>query len=72
MVFELSYALARKGSGQIVLVKKGRKEDFKDDRVPFDFEHNRRIDYDKPAKIRKDVKAILIDYFTRVNYIKAD
>jgi hypothetical protein len=72
VVFELSYALARKRPDQIVLAKRVRKEHFKDDRVPFDFDHNKRIDYSQPAKIRKDLKDILIAYFRSVNYIKAD
>ncbi len=72
VVFELSYSLVQKHSSQILLLKKGRKDAFKEDRVPFDFEHNRRIDYEKPAKLKTDLKAILIDYFRSVNYIKAE
>jgi len=72
VVFELSHALARKQPGQILLAKLKRGADFKDDRVPFDFEHNRRIDYEMPAKMKKDLKDILVTYFRSVNYIKAD
>lgn len=72
VVFELSYALSRKGSNQIVLAKHGRKESFPNDRVPFDIEHNRRIDFVKPAKLKADFKGVLIEYFRSVNYIKAE
>lgn len=70
VVFELSHALTNKGSNQIILVKKRRTSDFKDDRVPFDFDHNRRLEYDKPAKLKGELKDIIIEYLRTVNYIK--
>lgn len=70
VVFELSYALARKRSDQIILVKKSRKVDFGGDHVPFDFEQNRRIDYDKPANLKKDLKELLVRYFRRIAFIR--
>ncbi|MCZ7558529.1 MAG: nucleotide-binding protein [Bacteroidia bacterium] len=72
VVFELSYALAHKNPAQIVLVKKGRKKELKDDRVPFDFEHNRRLDYEKPADLKQKLKGIIVQYFRSVNYIAAE
>jgi hypothetical protein len=72
VVFELSYALARKRPDQILLVKRNRADDFLYDRVPFDFEHNRRIEYTDSSKITKTLRNILVDYFRRVNYIKID
>lgn len=75
VVFELSYALARKQPNQILLVKKSRMDVFKDDKVPFDFEHNKHhkvTDYETPAKLKAAVKEILIAYFRRANFIKID
>jgi hypothetical protein len=70
VVFELGYALAQKRAGQIVLVKRERKLDFPDDQVPFDFSHNRRINYSEPAKLKRQIMDILINYFRNINYIK--
>ncbi len=72
VIFELSYTLAQKRPNQILLVKNGRKKTFQNDRVPFDFEHNRRVDYEKPAKLKTELKAILVEYFRSANYIKAE
>ena len=71
VVFELSYSLAQKRPNQIVLVKRERKNDFNDDRVPFDFEHHKRVNYDTPAKLKETLKQILINYLCSVNYIKS-
>lgn len=70
VVFELSYALAKKRSDQIILVKRSRKADFTGDHVPFDFEQNRRINYDKPAKLKKELKELLISYLKRIAFIR--
>ena len=70
VIFELSYALSKKRLDQVILVEKSRKDEFKADAVPFDFEHNKRIDYDKSSKIAKDLREILIGYFKRCNFIQ--
>jgi hypothetical protein len=68
VVFELSYALHRKRIDQIVFVKK-KRNDFDEDLVPFDFEHYKRLDYDKPAILKEELKTIIINAFERFNFI---
>lgn len=72
VVFEMSYALHKKQIAQIVLVKKGRKDDLNMDGVPFDFQQNRRLDYAKPDKVKKEVKDILIAYLRSINFVQAN
>ena len=71
VIFELSYAMARKNPGQVLLIKRER-DDFKPDKVPFDFEHLSRVNYDNPAKLKKDILDILKAFLARLNYIQAD
>ena len=71
VVFELSYTMARKKPDQVLLVKR-KRADFSQDKVPFDFEHLKRADYDAPAKLRKDVLSILKGYLERLNYIQTE
>ena len=71
VVFELSYAMARKKPDQVLLVKK-KRADFLPDKVPFDFEHLKRADYEQPAKLKKAVSEILQSYLQRLNYIQLE
>jgi hypothetical protein len=68
VVFEMSYALIKKAKDQIVLIKKPR-DDFKNDVVPFDFILKKRLMYDKPAKLKDELKKIIIAFLERKNYI---
>jgi hypothetical protein len=72
VVFELSYALARKTPDQVLLLKQDRKKDIPKDVIPFDFSQNKRLDFSKPAKLRSDIEAILIDHLRRRNFIRTD
>jgi hypothetical protein len=71
VVFELSYAMARKRPDQVLLVKRTRA-DFAPDKVPFDFEHLKRAEYDRPAKLNETVLGILKGYLGRLNYIQSE
>lgn len=68
VVYEMSYALATKRPEQILLLKHARS-DAGPDAVPFDFEHNRRVDFSKPTKLTSDVDRILRDYLGRLNFM---
>lgn len=69
VVFEMSYALARKRPDQILLLKQGR-DDLQPDDVPFDFTQNRRIVVGDPSKLSKEVQKALIDYLRRQNFLR--
>jgi hypothetical protein len=71
VVFELSYAMARKKPEQVLLVKKKRTE-IGPDKVSFDFEHLKRLDYDTPAKLKKPVLDIIKGFLQRLNYIQSE
>lgn len=71
VVFELSYALSRKRFDQMAFVKKERDE-LKPDKAPFDFEHYKILSYDKPAKMKSDLKTIIVEAFNRFNIISAN
>lgn len=73
VVFELSYALVKKRPEQVLLLKKQhKKDDVKNDNVPFDFDQNKRVDFDKPAQMKKQVLEILTAYLHKRNFIKAE
>ncbi len=69
VAFELGYALSKKNNDQVVIVKKSRKNDFASDSVPFDFSHNRRVDYKKPAQAKEAIRSIVVDYFIKIGFI---
>lgn len=71
VVFELSYAMARKKPDQVLLVKQTRNE-LNLDAVPFDFEHLRRQNYDRPARLNASVLEILRSHLQRLNYIPSE
>jgi hypothetical protein len=70
VVFELSYALTKKSADQVLIIKKNRSSEFSNDSVPFDFDNNRRLNYDKPAGLKQEVLKILIEFLQRKNYIR--
>lgn len=72
VVFEMSYALAHKNPDQVLLLKLDRKKDIPADVIPFDFDQNKRLDFDQPARLKKDIKTILIAYLRRRNFIQAE
>ena len=72
VVFEVSYALSQKTPEQVLLLKHNRSKDLSSDETPFDFTHNKRLDFDKPAKLKKDIQDIVIGYLRRHNFIKGD
>jgi hypothetical protein len=65
----MGYALSRKAVDQVVIVKKVRTTDLGNDGAPFDFSQNRRIDYQQPAELRRDLTETLIQYFQRIGFI---
>jgi hypothetical protein len=72
VVFELSYALARKNPEQVLMLKQDRTKEISSDSIPFDIDQNKRVDFSQPAKLKKEVKSILVDYLRRRNFIQAD
>ena len=68
VVFELSYALQRKRSDQIIIVKKNR-DDFPNNEVPFDFRQNRRLEYGQPAQMRTNLRQIILEQLERIGFI---
>jgi hypothetical protein len=71
VVFELSYAMAHKKPAQVLLLKQKRTE-LGEDKVPFDFEHLKRLNYDKPATLKKDIQGVLTGFLQRINYIQSE
>jgi hypothetical protein len=72
VVFELSYALVQKKADQVLLLKQKRTKDLPNDAIPFDFEQNKRIDFDAPASLRREVQSILISHLRRRNFIESE
>lgn len=68
VVFELSYALQRKRSDQIIIVKKNRN-DLPSNEVPFDFRQNLNLNYDQPAQLRTSLMQIVLEQLERIGFI---
>jgi predicted nucleotide-binding protein len=68
VVFEMSYALERKNNGQIILVKKKRK-DFESDRAPFDFLLNRYMGYKTKEDARNKLKQAVAEILHNLGFI---
>ena len=71
VVFEMSYALAKKRHDQVLLLKQERPE-LNPDEVPFDFRQNRRAKVSEPAKLATGLQKILATYLRAQNYLKVD
>lgn len=69
VVFELGYALSRKNDDQVVIVKHSRTTTFANDQSPFDFDQNRRLNYERPAQIKADLAATIVSYFERIGFM---
>lgn len=70
VAFELGYALSRKNEDQVVIVKRGRGTDFANDQPPFDFAQNRRLNYERPTKVKTDLMAMIVSYFERIGFVQ--
>lgn len=72
VVFEMSYALAHKNPDQVLLLKLNRDKDIPVDDIPFDFEQNKRVEFSQPAKLKKEIKDMLIGYLRWRNFIQSE
>lgn len=68
VVFETSYALLRKESNQIVLVKR-KREELSNDETPFDFSKNRRLEYSTGLGLKESLKSVIESILEQINYI---
>ena len=69
VVFELGYALSKKKTNQVLIVKRARQDDFANDTPPFDFAQNRRIEYTQPANGKEEIRDVIIQFFEQIGFI---
>jgi len=71
VVFEMSYAMARKSADLVLLLKQNRKDTFGSDEVPFDFAQRRHMVVGAPKKLGEDIESTLLKYLQRRNFVVA-
>lgn len=68
VVFELGYALSRKLSTQIILIRRQRN-DIGSNEVPFDFRQNRNVPYSSEGEAKRKIKETMLKALETVDYI---